>query len=309
MSEDNSVQHVAAQAYPWNDARLCQAMYGRLPVGIAVWDGNEALVYANPAALRLLGYELDQARGQRARVLIESSRPAGASGDIASEGPAIDLATNVVLHGIAHGGRDLMIVGTRLESPNSDGWWISNVLETPAYADAAPLALHDDLTGLPNRRLLVDRLEYLLRSAQREDASSALCLLKLVHLEKARSTEGTAGSNGMLQAAAAAIAGTLRNVDTVARFADDRFAVLLPSTNEVGAVTAVVRMREVLEQRFELGNFQADLSAYAGIALSPFHASDASALIAFAETALVAAESEEGRCVVYDAGLEGLTQA
>jgi diguanylate cyclase (GGDEF)-like protein len=281
-------------------------MYGRLPVGVAVWDGSGVLVYANPAALKLLGHGLDRARGMDARALIGASWPAGATGGSAPEGPALDPAADRALQGTTHDGRDLTIVGTRLESPDTGGWWISNVLETPTDAGAAQLSLHDDLTGLPNRRLLIDRLEYLLRAAQREDASSALCLLKLVHLEDARSMEGVAGNNGMLQAAAAAIAGTLRNVDTVARFADDRFAVLLPSTNEVGAVTAVVRMREALDQRFEHGSFQGDLSVYAGIVLSPFHASDASALIAFAETALAAAESEDSRCVVYDAGLEGV---
>ncbi len=209
-------------------------------------------------------------------------------------------------------GHRFTVLGARLgRAGDGTSWWITNLYEggfaaAVAAGSGSPThpALHDELTGLPNRILFLDRLEHVLRAAQRDDSASALCLLQLAHLADVKAAAGEASSRRMLQAAASTIAGTLRNVDTVSRFAEERFAVLLPATSEIGAVSAIMRMREVLQEPLEIDGHATDLSVRAGVALSPVHASDASSLIAFAAAALRAAVRDGNWCQLYDAGLE-----
>jgi diguanylate cyclase (GGDEF)-like protein len=316
MSDDKTASPANEPAYPWLDLGLCESMYGPEPAPVAIWDRDGRLTYANRAALVLFRLGLDQARGRDLRFLLQ---PLPRSGESAGNRPgelAFPLVDGEAFPVQSPDGPQLLVLTAQLgESAGAGPWWITNILEAGATAGAErsgevmrQVSLHDDLTGLPNRALFIDRLEHVLRAAQRDDSSSALCLIELDHFDEVISAEGAAASDRMLQEAAAGIASTLRNVDTVARLGDQRFAVLLPGASELGAVTAAVRIRESLEQPVALAEYSTDLSPRIGIAMSPLHASDATALIAFAETALQAAKHDESRCVLYAAGIDAVRE-
>jgi diguanylate cyclase (GGDEF)-like protein len=109
-------------------------------------------------------------------------------------------------------------------------------------------ALHDPLTGLPNRELFADRVGQALRAADRELRPAALLLLDLDRFKDVNDTLGHHHGDRLLTEVAGRVAGVLRRVDTVARLGGDEFAVLLPDATAEGAVGMAEKLRAALHQ-------------------------------------------------------------
>jgi len=165
-------------------------------------------------------------------------------------------------------------------------------------------ALHDYLTGLPNRVLLLDRLDQVLRTAQREHTSFALCLLDLDHFKEVNDTLGHERGDRVLQEVATRIYGVLRDSDTVARLGGDEFAILLPGVNADGAIATATRVKLALQTPLDLDGFHPDMAGSIGITLFPLHASDVATLLIRADIAMYAAKQAGGGYAIYDAQLD-----
>ncbi len=165
-------------------------------------------------------------------------------------------------------------------------------------------ALHDTLTGLPNRALLLDRLEQAVLTANREHTSFSLCLLDLDRFKEVNDTLGHQRGDRLLQEVATRIYGVLRESDTVARLGGDEFAIILPGATGEGAVTTALRIRQILEQPLDLDGHRPDISASVGIAQFPLHAADAANLLVYADVAMYAAKQAGCGFAVYDADVD-----
>jgi diguanylate cyclase (GGDEF)-like protein/PAS domain S-box-containing protein len=164
-------------------------------------------------------------------------------------------------------------------------------------------ALHDPLTGLPNRTLLLDRLEHGLDLARSQSSSFGVCMLDLDHFKAINDVLGHQRGDLALQIAAGRLSATLRQGDTMARLGGDEFAVLLPGASEEGAVNAAERLRNALIEPADLGDCRRLLSVSIGIAVYPDHAANATALLDCADAAMYAAKSSGATCTVYAASL------
>ncbi|HZS87317.1 MAG TPA: EAL domain-containing protein [Chloroflexota bacterium] len=160
-------------------------------------------------------------------------------------------------------------------------------------------ALHDALTGLPNRTLLHDRLQQALASAARERHPLALLLLDLNHFKEVNDTFGHAAGDRLLQQVAARLQGVLRAADTVARLGGDEFAVLLPGTEAAGATLATEKLLEVLDAPVVIEGQAFPVAASVGLALSPEHGTDAPTLLRHADVAMYAAKAARCSYAVY----------
>ncbi len=131
-------------------------------------------------------------------------------------------------------------------------------------------ALHDGLTGLPNRSLIIDRADRLLARGRRERSQVAAMFLDLDDFKTVNDTFGHAVGDELLQAVVERISGTLREVDTFGRLGGDEFIVLLEDDGRSALPELVAeRLLEVLREPFHLdvlGDGALSLTASIGIA-------------------------------------------
>jgi diguanylate cyclase (GGDEF)-like protein len=137
------------------------------------------------------------------------------------------------------------------------------------------LALHDPLTGLPNRRLFQDRLGSALERARRTEAQAALLVIDLDRFKQVNDTLGHHVGDQLLQKVGALFAGRVRRSDTVARTGGDEFSVVLEEpTSRNDALHVGESLLQLLNEPVELGEHRVNIGASIGIAVFPEDAHD-----------------------------------
>jgi diguanylate cyclase (GGDEF)-like protein len=146
-------------------------------------------------------------------------------------------------------------------------------------AHSKHLALHDDLTGLPNRRLFQDRLASAVERARRTRAQTALLMLDLDHFKRVNDTLGHHAGDLLLQNVARLFNGRVRRSDTVARTGGDEFAVILESPISREEATHVGEdLLKLLNEPIELKNRTIRVGGSLGVAVFPDDAGDMESL-------------------------------
>ena len=155
------------------------------------------------------------------------------------------------------------------------------------------LAHHDSLTGLPNRLLLLARLEHSLQHASREGCNVAVMFLDLDHFKKINDSFGHPAGDKLLQMVAARMLRSVRKDDTVARLGGDELTVILGSLDDANyAATAAENILERLEKPFHLQGQDVFVSASIGISIYPQDGKDTTSLLKNADTAMYMAKNE-----------------
>jgi diguanylate cyclase (GGDEF)-like protein len=161
-------------------------------------------------------------------------------------------------------------------------------------------ALHDALTGLPNRTLFTDRLGETLAAGR----PLAVMMLDLDRFKEVNDTLGHHFGDELLQQVAARVIEMLRETDTVARLAGDEFAVLLPDSDADSAADIAERILRRLHRSFALssadGEVTVDVEASIGVAVSPLHGDTVEALIRCADVAMYTAKDAKNGAVMYE---------
>ena len=159
------------------------------------------------------------------------------------------------------------------------------------------LAFYDVLTGLPNRRLLMDRLETELARAQAEAQGGALLFIDLDHFKYVNDARGHATGDELLRHAARRLSSLLRGEDMVARIGGDEFVVLLTrlgagETVVAGAALArAQQVRAALDEDIEIDGHHYNSSASIGVALMPRPGQSVEDLLREADTAMYRAKA------------------
>lgn len=157
------------------------------------------------------------------------------------------------------------------------------------------MAQYDQLTQLPNRELLRDRLHTALARARREQSQVALLFLDLDKFKQVNDSLGHAAGDQLLQGVAQRIQLCLREADTVARFAGDEFVVLLEDFHSADHASVVAeKIRQSLNHPFELCGQSQTILPSIGIALYPQHAQDEQQLLHHADNAMYRAKQKGG---------------
>jgi diguanylate cyclase (GGDEF)-like protein len=130
-------------------------------------------------------------------------------------------------------------------------------------------AFHDELTRLPNRKLMLDRLAMALAGAQRRDTRVALLFIDLDNFKPLNDEHGHAFGDQLLAAVALRLLNSARASDTVARFGGDEFTVLVPDVEHVSQVETIARkLLEAFERPIEIGGREVLVTLSIGIGVA-----------------------------------------
>ncbi|HEY0359592.1 MAG TPA: diguanylate cyclase, partial [Mycobacteriales bacterium] len=271
-------------------------MFDTAPVGIMVRDPDGRIVAANRAFADILGYDVGDLVGVRAQMLAHPDDAVGA-------GFALDR--------VAGGEEELVIVEKRLRRADGAPVWVSttstaleydgrprvltyvaDVTERRATGDRlAHLAMHDQLTGLPNRPAALDALE----AAQQAGQPVGVLFMDLDGFKAVNDVYGHQAGDAVLVEVATRLTSVVRPDDVTARLAGDEFVIICPGlADEAGAHALAERIQAELTAPMLVGDATVRIGASIGIAMSAA-GDDTSALLSVADAAMYDAKRRNRR--------------
>jgi diguanylate cyclase (GGDEF)-like protein len=161
-------------------------------------------------------------------------------------------------------------------------------------------ALHDSLTGLPNRLLFRDRVEQALLRAQRSGETVAVMLIDLDRFKEVNDTLGHESGDLLLRELGERLSSVLRSSDTFARLGGDEFGVVAPGAQEAALAQMVERILTAIERPFVLSGLELEVGASIGIALYPRDAGDVATLVRRADIAMYVAKNARSGYAFYE---------
>ncbi len=163
------------------------------------------------------------------------------------------------------------------------------------------IATHDDLTGLPNRVLLRDRLEQAVGIHARGKQTLALCFIDLDGFKFVNDTYGHDVGDELLIEVAERIKTTIRKSDTVARFGGDEFVLLLANVGYRREVEQIVsKVLETVKEPYQLSTCESIIGASIGIAMFPEDGRDATELLKVADTLMYKVKASGKNCYRFN---------
>jgi len=302
----------AAEALQASEA-LYRATFHQAATGIAHVTCEGRILGANRKFHDMLGYADNELTG---RMLVELSEPGHR-----------EAAQRFLTRCVSGYGSDL---SSEIEKPyqRQDGslLWVCEALGVvrdaggkPAYLVAVTQditarkelearlshdAMHDVLTGLPNRNMFYDRLEHALASARRYNRMAATLYLDLDGFKEVNDTHGHAIGDMLLKQVAHRLERSMRAEDTVSRFGGDEFAIVLSTISaEPDCQHVAAKLIQVLSAAYEIEGLTLHISASVGAAVFPTHGEDARELILHADAAMYRAKRARKRVGLTDAEL------
>jgi diguanylate cyclase (GGDEF)-like protein len=170
-------------------------------------------------------------------------------------------------------------------------------------------AMHDDLTGLPNRSLLRDRLDHALASARRSNTGVALVFLDVDHFKTINDSLGHAAGDDVIIELADRLQQTVRPGDTVARLGGDEFVVCCVNLTDESQITGITsRLMDAVGRPFDVHGHQVHITVSAGVATSNVDA-DAAGLLRESDMAMYEAKAQgRGRVEFFQRELQARAQ-
>jgi diguanylate cyclase (GGDEF)-like protein len=168
------------------------------------------------------------------------------------------------------------------------------------------LAMHDALTGLPNRVLFRNQVHDAIEAARSNDSYAAVMLMDLDRFKEVNDTLGHHNGDLLLTEVGNRLRKAIRQSDGVARLGGDEFAILLPEISEPDAARRVaLKVLQALERPLHLEDLTLDIGASIGIAVYPRHGGDADTLLQRADVAMYVAKETNMGAELYSHDKDG----
>ncbi|QJR12181.1 hypothetical protein DSM104443_03266 [Usitatibacter rugosus] len=292
------VERLKAQQQELLTAQKVRMHFERTPLGVIEWDRQFRVIAWNPAAEAIFGYSAADALHRSAEGFVVAQAERESVEAMWREVAETKDGSKTTLVNVTRGGRTIHCewYNTPLVDPGGkiigyaslvqDVTERLNTERTIHY-----MAHHDALTGLPNRRLMQDRLNQAIISARRKQRHVAVLFLDLDRFKIVNDTLGHESGDFILRDVAQRLQTCVREVDTVSREGGDEFVVILPDLErpENARVVADKILKELMRP-VEVSGHEIHITTSIGISHYPNDATDVSHLLKHADNAMYQAK-------------------
>jgi diguanylate cyclase (GGDEF)-like protein/PAS domain S-box-containing protein len=279
--------------------------FERTPLAVIEWDHKQRITAWNPAAEGIFGYASVEAVGKPLHHLL-----CAAADRAAAQAMCYDLlesrdGNKSTLVNVTRGGRTIQCEWYNAPLVDSSGnvmGFASLVQDVTERLNTERtihyMAHHDALTGLPNRRLMQDRLHQAIMSARRNQRHVAVLFLDLDRFKVVNDTLGHDSGDFILKDIARRLVSCVREVDTVSREGGDEFVIILPDLERPEfARTVADKILKEVAQPVDIAGHEIHITPSIGISHYPNDATDVQQLLKHADSAMYQAK-DAGRATV-----------
>lgn len=272
--------------------------------GMMVTDANNIILRVNKAFTTITGYAAEEAVGNRSSLLSSGRHDASFYQTMWEEIRETNYWEGEIWNKRKNGEiypQHLTITAVKDANQNVTnyvGTLIDITESKQAEQEIEDLAYYDPLTHLPNRRLMIDRINHAMAASARHNKNGALLFLDLDHFKTLNDTLGHDMGDRLLQQVATRLTACIRENDTVSRFGGDEFVILLEelSTHTIEAATQVEdianKILASLSDAYMLENHHYSSSTSIGITLINDHLSKVDDLLKQADIAMYQAKKD-----------------
>jgi diguanylate cyclase (GGDEF)-like protein/PAS domain S-box-containing protein len=280
--------------------RLTARVYECTNQAMVVTDADCTIISVNQAFTQLTGYSKEEALGQNPRILQSERHPPEFyrqmwqtirdrghwHGDIWDRRKDGSIYPKYLSIGVIHDGEG------RITNYAGIFYDISERKQIEERLDF--LAHYDTLTGLPNRSLLLDRMQQGIERAIRDNTRMGLLYLDLDHFKQINDSWGHAAGDALLQAAAQRMKTCVRSVDTAARLGGDEFVLLIPDLRDSEALAQVAKkVQEALAPPYLIHGHALSAAPSIGVSLYPDDHDQVDVLLKQADRAMYEAKTHQ----------------
>jgi diguanylate cyclase (GGDEF)-like protein len=284
-------------------------------IAVARWmagEGTEAAREVGQESWSIFG----QLAAQRAAPLNEVTKRClrwrDAAEDVVREtGAQLGLGPEVLVWALGMLQRSLDVTLVRMCQSFEDERQRAHEELTRRQEELAFLATHDPLTGLPNRTLILDRVEQMLVRSRRSQAPVAALFIDLDNFKGINDTLGHGAGDELLCAVCARLQGVVRDIDALGRLGGDEFVIVAEGMSlDAGPELIAERLLEALKQPFELKGAENRLTVTASVGIATGDRGSAEELLRDADIAMYRAKwSGRNRYVVFETGMQDAIQS
>ena len=277
---------------------------------VMIADGQQRIEWVNQGFTQLTGYSLQDALGRLPGELLDPRDGDGSSPTALLIPLGNDAGKTVEQQWHTKSGDRPWVAVEYQPIPGDDGATTNYVFIARDVSARRQVeqrlrhdALHDTLTGLPNRALLLDRLDHVIRRSRRElDRRYAVLFVDLDGFKAVNDRLGHAAGDLLLIAVARRLESCLRPGDTVARIGGDELAILIESPNPADDAQHIAeRVLENVRRPFDIDGHQVVIGASIGVAIGDDPEATSDSILRNADAAMyVGKRSGKGRWVLYD---------
>jgi diguanylate cyclase (GGDEF)-like protein/PAS domain S-box-containing protein len=277
--------------------------FDQAPLGVIEWDKNFRVVQWNPAAERIFGFTAQEALGQYANFIVSDEARRKLS-PVLKELLAGTGGGNSVNENIRKNGDSIQCdwYNASLRDASGNVVGVISLVDDITSRKAAEdeirnLAFYDHLTGLPNRRLLIDRVRQAAISSTRTARYCALLFLDLDNFKTLNDTLGHDLGDLLLQQVASRVSSCVRKGDTVARLGGDEFVVMLEELSErredavIQTEAIAAKILAAFAQPFQLDTYEYNSATSIGVTLFADHDGSTDELLKRADLAMYQAKA------------------